>query len=52
MRILDYACDVAMDSGEEPLAVWSAIQVRVVIIAGRQMIGGKSSSLFVFGDLF
>lgn len=29
MRILDYACDAAMDQGsEEPLNVWAAIEVR------------------------
>lgn len=27
VRILDFACDTAMDSAEEPLAVWSSIQV-------------------------
>jgi hypothetical protein len=27
VRILDFACDTAMDLAEEPLAVWSSIQV-------------------------
>jgi hypothetical protein len=29
VRILDFACDIAMDSADKPLAVWSSIQVVV-----------------------
>ena len=32
VRILDFACDTAMDSAEEPLAVWSSIQVCLEIV--------------------
>ena len=34
VRILDFACDTAMDSAEEPLAVWSSIQVLWATVKG------------------
>lgn len=43
VRILDFACDIAMDSADEPLSVWSSVQAEV---AGGKRVKLLASALF------